>query len=46
MPELERLQKEKFEKMKDEVVGNLKEMGGKFLNYFGMDINKFKMNQN
>ena len=21
-------------------------MGGKFLNYFGMDIDKFKMNEN
>lgn len=32
--------------MKDEVMGNMKELGGKFLGYFGMDINKFKMNQN
>ena len=32
--------------MKDEVVDNMKKLGGSVLGYFGMDINKFKMNQN
>ena len=43
LPELERLQKEKFEKMKDEVVGNLKTMGNSLLGYFGMSVDNFKM---
>ena len=46
IPELEKLQKEKFEKMKDEVVGNLKKLGNSVLGYFGMSIDNFKMQQN
>ena len=46
IPKLERLQKEKFEKMKEEVVGNLKNLGNKALGYFGMSIDNFKMQQN
>ena len=42
IPELEKLQKEKFEKMKDEVMGNLKGIANKGLNYFGMSIDNFK----
>lgn len=43
IPELERLQKEKFDKMKDEVVGNLKNLGNSMLGYFGMSVDNFKM---
>ena len=43
IPELEKLQKEKFEKMKDEVVGNMKKLGNSFLGYFGMSTDNFKM---
>jgi hypothetical protein len=43
IPELERLQKIKFEKMKDEVVGNMKKLGNSVLGYFGMSIDNFKM---
>ena len=46
IPELERLQKEKMEKMKDEVVGNLKTLGNSMLGYFGMSVDNFKMQQN
>mmetsp|Transcript_4739 Transcript_4739/g.8102 ORF Transcript_4739/g.8102 Transcript_4739/m.8102 type:complete len:116 (+) Transcript_4739:440-787(+) len=46
IPELERLQKEKFEKMKEEVVGNLKSMGNSVLGYFGMSVDNFKLQQN
>ena len=46
IPELERLQKEKFEKMKDEVMGNLKNLGNSMLGYFGMKVDDFKMEQN
>lgn len=46
IPELERLQKEKFEKMKDEVVTNLKKVGNSVLGYFGMSIDNFKAQQN
>ena len=46
IPELERLQKEKFEKMKEEVVGNLKTLGNSVLGYFGMSVDNFKMQQN
>ena len=44
--ELERLQKEKFDKMKDEVVGGLKQLGNMFLGNFGMSLDNFAMNQN
>ena len=44
--ELERLQKEKFDKMKDEVLTGLKSFGNTILGKFGMSIDNFKMAQN
>lgn len=44
--ELERLHKEKFDKMKDEVLGNLKSLGNSVLGKFGMSLDNFKMNKN
>ena len=44
--ELEKLQKEKFDKMKDEVVGGLKNLGNMFLGNFGMSVDNFQMAQN
>ena len=44
--ELEKLQKEKFEKMKNEVMGNLKGLGNMILGKFGMSVDNFKLNQN
>lgn len=44
MIELEKLQKEKFDKMKDEVVGGLKQLGNMFLGNFGMSLDNFQMN--
>ena len=44
--ELDELQKAKFEKMKTEVLGNLKNLGNMFLGKFGMSVDNFKMNQN
>ena len=44
--ELEKLQKEKFEGMKDEVIGGLKSLGNMFLGNFGMSCDNFKMTQN
>jgi hypothetical protein len=44
--ELEKLYKEKFEKMKNEVLGNLKNLGNMFLGKFGINLDNFKMNQN
>lgn len=44
--ELDRLQKEKFEKMKTEVIGNLKNLGNMVLGKFGMSLDNFKMTQN
>jgi hypothetical protein len=46
IPKLEQLQKEKFEKMKDEVVGQMKNLGNKALGYFGMSVDNFKTVQN
>ena len=46
IPELEKLQKEKFEKMKEEVMGGMKKLGNSVLGYFGMSIDNFKMQQN
>ena len=46
IPELEKLQKEKFDKMKDEVMGNMKKLGNGVLGYFGMSMDNFKMQQN
>ena len=43
IPELERLQKEKFDKMKDEVLGSMKKLGNSMLGYFGMSVDNFKM---
>ena len=44
--QLENLQKEKFDKMKDEVVGGLKSLGNMFLGNFGMSVDNFAMAQN
>ena len=44
--ELDQLQKEKFEKMKNEVMGNLKSFGNTILGKFGMSLDNFKLNQN
>ena len=41
--ELEKLKKEKFDKMKDEVMGGLKNIGNMFLSNFGMSVDNFKM---
>ena len=40
--ELERLKKEKFDKMKDEVMGGLKSLGNMFLGNFGMSVDNFQ----
>ena len=32
--------------MKTEVIGGLKKLGNMFLSPFGIDLNKFQMNQN
>ena len=42
--ELEKLKQEKFENMKDEVMGGLKSLGNMFLGNFGMSLDNFKMN--
>ena len=44
--ELEELHKAKFEKMKTEVLGNLKSLGNMVLGKFGMSLDNFKLNQN
>jgi hypothetical protein len=44
--ELEKLKAEKFEKMKEEVFGGLKNLGNMFLKNFGMSVDNFKMQQN
>ena len=44
--ELEKLQKEKFDKMKDEVMGGMKNLGNMFLSNFGMSVDNFKTMQN
>ena len=44
--ELEKLHKEKFDKMKDEVLGGLKQLGNSLLGNFGMSLDNFKMNPN
>lgn len=44
--DLEKLKAEKFEKMKSEVIGGLKNLGNMFLSNFGMSIDNFKMQQN
>lgn len=40
---LEKLQAEKFEKMKTEVIGGLKNLGNMFLKPFGINLDNFKM---
>ena len=35
-----------MEKKKTEVLGNLKDLGNKFLGNFGISLDNFKMNQN
>lgn len=44
--ELEKLQAEKFDKMKTEVIGGLKNLGNMFLTPFGINLDNFKMSQN
>lgn len=44
--QLEKLQAEKFERMKTEVLGGLKNLGNMFLKPFGIDLENFKMSQN
>lgn len=44
--DLDQLQKEKFEKMKTEVLTNLKSFGNSILGKFGMSLDNFKLNQN
>lgn len=44
--ELEQLQKEKFDKMKDDVMGGLKSLGNMFLGNFGMSVDNFQTAQN
>lgn len=44
--ECERLDKEKMEKMKDQVVGQLKDLGNMFLGKFGLSTDNFKFDQN
>jgi hypothetical protein len=40
---LEKSQAEKFDKMKTEVLGGLKNLGNMFLNPFGISLDNFKM---
>lgn len=44
--ELEEKEKQKMEKMKDQVLGQLKTLGNSILGKFGMNLNNFKLNQN
>ena len=46
LKQLEKLEKEKLDKMKDEVLGNLKNLGNMVLGKFGMSLDNFKLNQN
>jgi hypothetical protein len=43
---METLKKEKMEKMKEEVMGNLKKAGNFILGKFGMSLDNFAMGQN
>ena len=43
---LDKEHKESTEKKKDEVLGNLKDLGNKILGNFGMSLDNFKMQQN
>lgn len=43
---LENKEKQKMEKMKDQAIGQLKSLANTVLGKFGIDINKFKLNQN
>lgn len=42
---LEKLHEEKMQKMKDEALGKLKELGNSILGAFGMSLDNFKMEQ-
>lgn len=42
---LEPVVKERQEKMKEEVLGKLKDLGNSVLNRFGMSLDNFKMDQ-
>mmetsp|Transcript_289 Transcript_289/g.523 ORF Transcript_289/g.523 Transcript_289/m.523 type:complete len:240 (-) Transcript_289:95-814(-) len=42
---VEKLNAEKFEKMKDEALGKLKDLGNSILGNFGMSLDNFKMEQ-
>ena len=42
---LERVVKEKQEKMKDEMLGKLKDLGNSLLGKFGMSLDNFQMKQ-
>ena len=44
--DLEKLQKEKFEEMKGEVMDGMKNLGNMFLGNFGMSVDNFKTVQN
>lgn len=44
--QLQKLNEEKMEKMKTEVIGGLKNLGNMFLKPFGVDLNNFQMQQN
>lgn len=46
MQKLDKLEAEKLNKMKDEVLGNLKNLGNMVLGKFGMSLDNFKLNQN
>ena len=44
--ELEHAEKQKMDKLKDETLGQLKNLGNSILGKFGISLDKFKMNQN
>eukprot|EP00742_Colponemidia_sp_Colp-10_P003044 GILJ01003247.1.p1 GENE.GILJ01003247.1~~GILJ01003247.1.p1 ORF type:complete len:224 (+),score=37.99 GILJ01003247.1:90-674(+) len=43
--ELDKKQKEKFEKDKDEMIGKLKDLGNTLLGKFGLSVDNFKLNK-
>jgi valyl-tRNA synthetase len=43
--EVKRLHQQEFEKKKEEVMGQMKDLGNKFLGMFGMSVDNFKLNQ-
>ena len=42
---LEKLKEEKFNRLKDDAMGKLKELGNSILGNFGMSLDNFKMAQ-